>query len=158
MNIFVLDEDPIKAAQMQHDKHVVKMVLESAQLLSTVMFLEGFGSTNFYKPTHTKHPCTLWLMESSENLRWLVRHFKALLDEYTFRYDKVHKCSKILEEFDKLSGYVHYGSITMTPFVVVVPKEFKIGSAVESYKNYYKETKLSQSKYTKRENPFEIHS
>ena len=70
MNIFVLDSDPKVAATMLCDKHVVKMILESAQMLSTVAHTNGHIPR--YRPTHSKHPCTLWAGESKSNWQWLV--------------------------------------------------------------------------------------
>lgn len=113
MNIFVLHEDPVIAAQMQCDKHVPKMLVESAQMLSTAhRVLDGklmkkpskSGKTMqkywclyegaddleaellYYKAVHVGHPCTVWTMESSENYRWHWEHMKALADEYTYRF------------------------------------------------------------------------
>lgn len=113
MNIFVLDENPVKAAQMQCDKHVVKMVLESAQMLSTAhRVLDGkqhkvkskSGKTMvkswvlpderenvLYNAVHVNHPCTIWTCESAANYNWHYTHFKALAEEYEYRYGKQHK-------------------------------------------------------------------
>lgn len=113
MNIFVLSEDPINAARMQCDKHVVKMLLESAQMLSTAhRMLDGYTEKGLsksgkrtvnkwihpnsnldavlYKAVHFNHPCTVWTMESKANYDWHYRHFIALCDEYTYRYKNTH--------------------------------------------------------------------
>ena len=111
MNIFVLSECPVKAAQLQCDKHVVKMIVESAQMLSTAhRMLDGnvdrrpskSGRTMvkyydhpyldklLYKAVHCGHPCTVWTMESSSNYVWHYKHFIALCDEYQYRYGKKH--------------------------------------------------------------------
>ena len=119
MNIFVLDTNPVIAAQQQCDKHVVKMIVESAQMLSTAhrlldgtemieqKYVNGSLPARFrnkkvwkmqdnnleqvlYRVAHAKHPCTIWTMESSCNYEWHYRHFIALCDEYTYRYGKVH--------------------------------------------------------------------
>ena len=82
MNIFVLDTDPTIAAQMQCDKHVVKMPLECAQMLSTVHRHYGSDDFQLYKSTHKHHPCTLWAASSRANYAWLFDHFRALNDEY----------------------------------------------------------------------------
>jgi hypothetical protein len=83
MNIFVSDLDPIVAAQNLDDKRVVKMALESAQILSTI----GLGR---YKPTHVNHPCTKWAGASPSNTLWLFRHFHALCTEYYYRFNREH--------------------------------------------------------------------
>jgi hypothetical protein len=92
MNIFYLDRDPVIAAQMMCDKHVVKMILESAQMLSTAhRVLDGDEYANkmgLYKLAHKNHPSTIWVRTSSENYRWLFNHYDALMQEYTYRYDK----------------------------------------------------------------------
>lgn len=71
MNIFALDQCPVKSAQLLNDKHVVKMCLESAQILCTVH--RGFGLDAPYRPTHKRHPCMLWVAESHGNYIWLRR-------------------------------------------------------------------------------------
>jgi len=111
MNIFYIDECPRTAAQMQCDKHVVKMIVESAQMLSTAHRLvdgvEYFDQTSngrkirrwrledmrenvLYKSVHMNHPCTIWTRENSANYLWHYDHFIALCDEYTYRYGKIH--------------------------------------------------------------------
>ena len=89
MNVFFLAKCPTKAAQMQCDKHVVKMILETAQLLSTAQHLCGEGGP--YKVTHQNHPSAVWARASVANYRWLYAHLEALSDEYTERYAKTHK-------------------------------------------------------------------
>lgn len=90
MNIFYLDRDPVHAAQMQCDRHVVKMILETAQLLSTA-HIELDGEQVAYRATHKNHPSAIWARQSVENYQWLYRHLQALGDTYTRRYGKVHK-------------------------------------------------------------------
>ena len=89
MNIFFLDKDPVKAARMQCDKHVVKMVLETAQMLSTAARAQGHDVG--YKSAYPKHPMTLWVNQSADNFRWAWLHGMSLAKEYTNRYDKIHK-------------------------------------------------------------------
>ena len=120
MNIFVLDDCPIESAVLQCDKHVVKMIVESAQMLSTAhrlldgtmerrpsksgktmvkyFKLDDYRESVYYKAVHAGHPCTVWTMESSENYNWHYKHFVALCDEYTYRYGKVHYTDSILRE------------------------------------------------------------
>ena len=87
MNIFVVDYDPNKSAQDLCDKHVVKMILETAQMLCAAHPI----GTAPYKATHLKHPCTLWVARSIDNYEWLLTHGYALCREYTARYGKRHK-------------------------------------------------------------------
>ncbi len=87
MNIFVVDEDPEIAARQLCDKHVVKMILESAQMLCTVALEHGYEDAP-YKKAHPKHPCTLWAGKSAENWQWLITHGLAMAEEYTRRYGR----------------------------------------------------------------------
>ena len=106
MNIFVTDPDPVISAQTLCDKHVVKMVLESAQMLSTAWREPNdLRSTEFsskyadehelYKTAHPNHPCSIWVRQARENYKWLYRHFVALCDEYTHRYGKSHASARL---------------------------------------------------------------
>lgn len=90
MNIFYLDSCPAEAARMQCDKHVVKMILETAQLLSTAHH-ELDGESPAYKPTHKNHPSAVWVRNSLQHYAWTVSHLAALGSEYQRRYGKVHK-------------------------------------------------------------------
>lgn len=182
MNIFYIDEDPVQAAQWMVDKHVVKMILESAQLLSTAHRLldgreiqlqvevineEGDTKTRkkkwwllndareevLYSATHINHPSAIWCRSSIENYNWLVDHFFALMQEYTYRYDKEHKCfgelsymlqppPKNLQEFD------------FTTIPSAMPDECKISkNPVENYRNYYNTAKRRMFSWKKRETP-----
>ena len=94
MNIFYLDENPVIASQYHLDKHIVKMPLETAQILCTIHWTKGKEAP--YKPTHLKHPCTLWVGESIKNYDWVCELGIALCKEYTYRYGKVHKCEEII--------------------------------------------------------------
>ena len=97
MNIFVTDSDPIKSAQFLDNKRVIKMILESAQMLSTALHFYGVEAP--YKSTHVNHPCNIWCRSNKSNYGWLLKHFKALCEEYTFRYNKVHKCEQYFKFF-----------------------------------------------------------
>ena len=90
MNLFYLSRDPVEAARLQCDKHVVKMILETAQMLSTA-HLELDGTQVAYKATHKNHPSTVWVRSSFHAYRWAWRHLRALGAAYTERYGKVHK-------------------------------------------------------------------
>ena len=129
MNIFVTDRDPVKSAQCLPDKHVVKMPLESCQMLAIVASKEwghGFGKlpkidgTSYLteKGAFRNHPCTIW---AQENYRWLIEHGLALCYEYTHRYGKIHSCQHTLEHADKIFPQSH-GEVT--PFARAMPDEF----------------------------------
>lgn len=133
MNIFILDRDPVLAAQMVIDKHLVKMPLETAQLLCTVSVL--LGGTAPYKPTHKNHPSTLWTKESLGNWNWVYTHGLGLCKEYTRRYGKVHKCQEIIELMGT-SGAKPEGE-KLTEFRQVMPDKYKCDDAVEAYRAYY---------------------
>lgn len=144
MNIFILDLDPGKAAEYHCDKHVVKMVLETAQMLSTI-------SGGPYKATHAAHPCTKWAAETNMNYRWLVRLGQALAAEYTFRYGKVHKCIEVIEALRSPPPAIPGG--TLTPFALAMPEEFKCNNPVTAYREYYRATKAHLGVWTKRPTP-----
>ena len=133
MNIFVIDEQPKIAAQHVLDKHVVKMPLESLQMMSTIANYLGFDSP--YRPVMLNHPCTIWARESSQNYSWLYAHFLALGTEYTFRYGKEHasvvKLAKPLMQFPK---NIKQGE--MTPLAQAMPDEYKHEDPIVAYRRY----------------------
>ena len=142
MNIFYLDKDPVKAAQYQYNKHVVKMILESAQMLCTAHhhYAEELGYDNSYIPykkAHYNHPSTIWTRQNSRNYYWLYHHMLALGDEYTKRYNKTHltisKCWQPLQFVPK--GMPLGGPITQPP--QAMPDEFKRDCAIHAYWLYY---------------------
>lgn len=134
MNIYVLDNDPRLAAAYQCDKHVVKMTVETAQLLSTSHHL--LGGDGPYKPTHANHPCAVWTRGSAENYEWTFELFAYLLAEYTRRYGKSHACARHLAALRSLPpGLASNG---LTDFVQCMPEHYRIeGDAVAAYKAYY---------------------
>ena len=156
MNIFVLDQDPIKSAQYQADKHVVKMILESAQLLCTThhMCPSVTLPDRFYKLTHKNHPCNIWLRESLDNYKWLCRHALALCTEYTFRYCKLHASQDIIKWCDQNDPDIP--NIGLTPFAQAMPDEYKNDDPVNAYRDYYWYDKRHKFKcvWTKREKPY----
>jgi hypothetical protein len=148
MNIFVLDSDPILAAQMQCDKHVVKMVLETGQLLSTAHHILG-NSTEIELPkkTHENHPCAKWARISNNNYTWLHCHFEALLNEYTYRYNKKHKWEMYRKPLSQLPVNIDVGYKTLQP--ACMPDEYKVSDLVQSYRNYYLGDKARFAKWSK---------
>ena len=178
MNIFILSDDPVEAARLQCDKHVVKMVLESAQMLSTAhRMLDGNvgirpsksgkrmvkywtmpddRENSLYKAVHMAHPCTVWTMESKANYDWHYQHFIALCEEYTYRYNKVHltqtKLQSVLAEAPK-----NILNMSQTPFKLAMNNEPQCkfpNDPIKSYKLYY-QTKQERFKmsWSKRQIP-----
>lgn len=135
MNIFVLHTDPKKAAIQQIDKHIVKMPLESAQMLCSALSRHGSEDTP-YKATHKNHPCTLWAGETRSNFKWLVTHGIALCEEYTARYGKRHKCQDVIEWCSKNASRIPEGK--QTDFAQAMPVHYKRVSPVSAYRAYYK--------------------
>ena len=165
MNIFVLDRSPIQSAQMLCDAHVVKMIVESCQLLSTHARIEERfrDSSGLYKVTHMNHPCRLALYNPYTEL-WLITHLWALLTEYNFRFGKVHKTAEVYSPHWHSATVPIFAKrddlIDMCAMPKCMPDEFKIGgddidSVVRSYRNYYKhkQNTMKYFRYTKREMP-----
>lgn len=142
MNIFILSRDPILAAQYQCDKHVVKMCLETAQILSTI-------NGGPYKPTHPHHPCTVWARSSQANYEWLWMHGMALCEEYTHLYGKRHKSQDVIEQLSiaPVSGG------ELTEHIQCMPDQYKCADVVEAYRAYYRGDKEGFAKWTKRKVP-----
>ena len=146
MNIFFLSDDPETAAEWQCDRHVVKMILESAQLLSTAhRELDGdewADEVGLYKRTHKNHPSAVWVRKSTHHYRWLYNHFLALCDEYRYRYGKEHltytKMHSLLNEYpDNLED----DGWTDPP--QCMPDDYKHRNTVQAYRNYYTLDKAS---------------
>ena len=134
MNIFILDEDPVLAAQMLCDRHVNKMILETAQMLSSVA--DKYGHPTLYKPAYKNHPCTLWAGKSKENWLWLIDHGLALRDEKIFRTGSGHKSASVIEWYKDLD-YGPDKSLGLTSFAQAMPNFFKHDNAVIAYRSYY---------------------
>lgn len=183
MNIFVLDSSPVLAAQYQCDKHVVKMIVESAQMLCTAhRLLDGkmklvdkfslkTGKTrkgkiwelddkaldaDLYRVCHQNHPCTVWTMESMANYIWHYEHFCVLCNEYTYRYGKKHKTdTKLRFLLDTAPGNIP--DIGQTQFRLAMnsqPQCINPADPVGSYRAFY-QTKQGRFKmvWTKRGKP-----
>jgi hypothetical protein len=145
MNIFASSNCPALSARLLDDKRVVKMVLETAQLLSTAMHMHGDDAAP-YKPTHKGHPCTKWVAESGNHYMWAIEHFRALCDEYTNRYRKIHKCAQYLQTFlDYAQGR---GFSTDMPKYFVNCTTYKDSANVHAAYIQYLEDKWSTDKRT----------
>jgi hypothetical protein len=175
MNIFHLDNDPVKAAQMMCDKHVVKMIVEYAQLMSTAhrvldgeLYLDKTKNGSkikrwrlapdaqerlLYKASHVNHPSNIWTRKNDQNYRWLYKHFRALCTEYTRRYGKVHMTE------EKLKGQLWFAPrnidqvATMDTFAQAMPDSCKMNDPVQAYRKYYIQEKKYMAKWTNREVP-----
>jgi len=134
MNIFILDADPVVAAQSQIDKHVVKMPLETAQLLCTAARVHGASDVR-YKATHGNHPCTLWAGMARGNYAWLLEHGLALATEYTRRYGKIHASEAVIREAAEHLPRIPDGA--QTAFAQAMPDEYRDVDAVRAYRRYY---------------------
>lgn len=178
MNIFYLDDNPITAAQMQCDKHVVKMVVESAQMLSTAhRFLDGILERRksisgkrvvdyyalsddredvLYKAVHMGHPCSVWTYTSKNNYMWHYIHWKALCNEYTYRYNKQHKAEIDLDKYLKYApnNIQLLGPMPLPLAMGSAPECIDYNEPVISYRNFYM-TKQKNFKmvWTNREMP-----
>jgi hypothetical protein len=154
LNIFYVDTDPVIAAQSLGDKHVIKMVLETAQLLSTAHHvLDGEdASKDIYKATHVNHPSAVWARATNNNYNWLFCHFIALLSEYTHRYGKIHKSSRLIDVLLSPPRNIPVDRFFAPP--QCMPDEFKVEHyPVKGYRNYYRIGKKDLHKWTKREAP-----
>jgi len=140
MNIFVLDTDPKIAATYHCNKHVLKMILESAQLLCTALHFYGVASVP-YRKTHENHPCSIWTRETRDNYLWVCSLGLALCSEYTDRYGKTHKTQDVLEWCAEMSDAIPEGRLTK--HFQCMPEKYRGPSAVEAYREYYRCEKSS---------------
>ena len=182
MNIFYLDHDVRKCAEMHNDKHVVKMIIEYAQLLSTAhRVLDGVPTPDhspsgrkkttyvlddsrdgiLYSATHIHHPSAIWVRQSDKNYDWLFSLFQACMDEYTYRYGKVHACSKLEIALCNLPNNIPQAPFTeptpAMPDDVKILKEthtdrYELDS-LASYRNYYNKNKTHLAKWKNRPVP-----
>ena len=161
MNIFILDKSPVKAAQMLCDRHVPKMIIESAQMLSTIhRMLDGtperrrsksgktmqqyysFGDERdemYYLAVHKYHPCTTWTGKTDSNYKWHYEHFVAMSDEFEYRRGKKHATYVKLGKFlEKTPINIPVGGLTeFAQAMSHYPDCMVPGDAVQAYRNYY---------------------
>lgn len=176
MNIFYLDHDVYKCAEMHNDKHVVKMILEYAQLLSTAhRVLDGYEYAGIsasgrkkkiwkldsdydsvlYSATHINHPSAVWVRQSKQNYIWLSNLLIALCEEYTYRYGKTHKverdglCYVLLKNVPNAIADSDFTQPTPA-----MPDDVKVsGDSLASYRNYYINNKTHLANWKKRTTP-----
>ena len=156
MNIFVLDNDPTIAATMMCDKHIPKMVLESAQMMAQALRRHGATDEQMpltksgtpYKGGHPHHPCTVWAGDNRENFGWLADHAYKLLCEFYQRFGKEHACTLPIKQMTDMEGMIPEGDLT--PFALAMPDEYRPAGlvtdclshasgdvAVQAYRRYY---------------------
>lgn len=182
MNIFYLDPDPKTCAEMHLDKHVVKMIIEYAQLMSTAhrvldgkeytdltangrrikrWRLDDYREPHLMKASHINHPSGIWCRANNENYNWLYTMWNFLLKEYTHRYGKVHSCERLIGPLLPTPDNIQ--KCKFFPPTPAMPAEVKIESenptpgrkydVLRSYQNYYILNKAHFAKWTKREVP-----
>ena len=161
MNIFYLDEDPYVAAQMCCNKHMSKMIIESAQMLSTAhrmldgvvekrSSVSGKRMVNYYrlpdwrenvlyKAVHFNHPCNQWIRETSSNYDWLYQHFIGLGKEYERRYGRKHETIlKLKEPLWCIPTNLKFAKLTPPALAMQNNPECIIkDDPVKSYQNFY---------------------
>lgn len=169
MNIFVTDKDPYKAAQNLCDKHVSKMIVETAQMLANCFSLETLASKgcprsqkgNARKHSYAKHPCTIWATKTKSNMMWLIRHGLAMSREKKFRTDKDHFSEQFIKWCMLNMHLATTPSGPLTEFAVAISQDQKCRthprfdnlSIVEKYREYYNYDKSRFAKWTKRAAP-----
>ena len=154
MNIFYLHKSPTIAAQHMCDKHVVKMILESAQLLCTAHHIcpsDAVRPEKFYKKTHTNHPCAIWTRNCIGNYKWLCDHAQSLLDEYTYRYGKTHASTSVISWC--VSNIPDIPDGELTDIAQCMPDEYKSNDPVIAYRNYYNKAKSHLHNWKRRQIP-----
>lgn len=159
MNLFILDEDQEKSVQSHCDRHVVKMILECAQILTTAHYLcDGELGEGWYKPTHQNHPVVRWAAETTGNYQYVYRQFELLSAEYTWRYGKTHlswtRMGGVLHE---LPWDIRVGRAI--EFYLAMPVEYggrqraRLAETVRCYRAYYSGEKRRMFKWTGRPTP-----
>lgn len=163
MNIFALDINPQISAQYHCDKHVVKMILESAQIISTVFARYDEHKPYMLKSCFEKHPCTIWAGNDIHNLRYVIGLGYFLVKEYKKRYDKFHKYHGLFHDFMKdmylLTDKIP--NIKLQPFYLAVPdylkskisNDYSLEDAVNVYREYYNFEKSKFAKWKNVEQP-----
>ena len=154
MNIFVTDRCPVQSARNLPDKHIVKMPLETCQMLSIIYSDWYYGVGKLYKQDGTpyrtshgafrNHPCTQWAAANQYNLAWLILHGVALCDEYYQRYYKVHTCYDVLCQaqviyHDCFTIKLTDAAAQVTDFTRAMPESIKFDTTIDTitaYKQY----------------------
>lgn len=159
MNVFICEVDPRESAKSLSDKHVVKMVVETTQILSSVCALRNVKDESLYRPTHTGHPVVVRSVNDDNYLRWVIDHGKALLSEYIHRYGRLHASSTVMLRAEEILT-THFDVPDVATFDEAWPKcvldEFRGDSLVTAYRKHLIQKYnrwARQPKWTNREYP-----
>ena len=155
MNIFFLDKTPEKSAQYLCDKHIPKMLLESAQMLSTAVrkYEEDTETTPLaepiYKSAYPNHPMTIWVSETLGNFTWALDNAIWINNEYKLRFNKIQKSYKVLKNIIdfELNAHIPEGDFTEPP--QCMPDEYRDKDYVTAYRRYYNTDKKYFAKWEK---------
>lgn len=156
MNIFWFHFNVVKNAQYYCDKHVIKIILEIAQILSTIQQTSErpISDARLYRKTHVNHPITKWCRRNSANYEYAANLGLELCREYTFRFGKIHKCQELLELLQMHRPAEITSSEKMTFPPLCMPEKYKIpGKVVKSYRNYFLSEKMRFATWRKRGAP-----
>ena len=172
MNLFILDQDPIKAAEYYQDLHVNKIIIEGAQMLANAYHKERLAEVDCPRTAKgtprtwgfPAHPMAKWARENASNFEWTLKHIKALCKEYTFRQGKRHFTEDFVDWVENNKPQLKEDEPTVQPqcFVTFYPQCIVPGDPVQGYRNYYNTAKQSfdfkhgkvEATWTKRETPF----
>jgi hypothetical protein len=149
MNIFILDDSIDRSVKYLCDKHVVKMTLETTQLLCSPYEPD----TAPYRRAHYNHPCAKWTRASEQNYEWLLDYGYHIAQEYTHRYGKVHKSLDVIDWCDNSYHRLLLPNTERTPFPQAMPEQYKCDDAVDAYRYYYLGEKVDFCKWTNRDQP-----
>jgi hypothetical protein len=154
MNIFILDANIDQCVQAYCDKHVVKMPLETAQILCTVHHCKTPFKDIPYKPYNPKHPCIQWACKSLQNYQYLTRLGLKICSEYSFRFEKQHKSENVIK-WCCLNNWrlVNMNDDGLTPFFQAMPIQYHDKNAVNAYRKYYNNEKRHIAQWRKRKMP-----
>lgn len=149
MNIFFVYLSAKLAARSLCDKHIIKLALETAQLLSTTMYIINESENkNIYKMTHRNHPCAIWVRNSQENFKWTIEHGLELCYEYTRRYHKIHKSQAVIEYIQTHFDITKIKKKQFTMPVICMNDEYKISQdPIICYREYYIKNKSRFAKW-----------
>jgi hypothetical protein len=162
MNVFYLSRDPAEAARFHNDKHVVKMILESAQLLSTAhRLLDGIDNVLpddregvLYRATHKNHPSAIWVRSELDHYRWTHDLLYYLIGEFRYRYGKPHATERLQPFLLTAPHNIPMdGACIMQDPPQCMPDDCKHEDCVTAYRQYYKKHKYHIAKWTRREQP-----
>lgn len=152
MQIFALYKCPVKSAKLLDNRRLVKQILETAQMLCTVVsvrYPEYYNTVKLYRPVYANHPCTQWAIEGpEENLSWLFRFFDATLKEYQNRFGRVHKCAEL---YDKLFNVCSTISSTVPVSFLNFARNKKLGIDY----TYIKDANLAYRLYLRKRHSLE---